>query len=254
MKTNTTLARPTAADPQTLRELDQLCAELKAGMNTAVDRALRIGLRLIVIHRAAGGEQGGFRAALDRIEGHDIARSTAYRWMNATVRFLARHQGIADHLGNFDETELSIPEPGTREFAAAEKDISAYATTTSLRRLMIGASARSDEARMDELIDASEQGDPLADAILEKVAAGELTLVQAIRAKAGQAATKGKERRDPVYLDIDGATGQPRGLFVKSLVTISNTFDHWSDLDETARLKAKAAWKELVAKLPKELR
>lgn len=243
-----------AADPAQIKQLDQLCQELKAGMATTVDRALRIGLHLIILHRESGGEIGGFKAAIERIEHHKIARSTAYRWINATGRFLARHQGIADENGDFDEEDLKLPALGTVGFTAMEKHIANYAGTTSLRRLMLGSAAKSEESRMDCLIDAAEQGDPIADAILEKVAAGELTLVQAIRARAGAAATKNKERKDPVYLDIDGTTGEPRGLFVKSLITLSNTFDHWNELDETARHKAKGAWKALIGKLPKELK
>ena len=237
-----------------LRELDQLVTELKDGMTTAVDRALRIGLRLIILHRESGGTEGGFKAALERIEGHDIARSTAYRWINAAGRFLARHQGIADEHGSFDQDDLQLPKPGSKEFTAIEKAIGTYAAKTSLRRLMLGSAATGEESRLDSLIDASEQGDPHAEAVLEKIASGELTLVQAIRAKAGASATKNKERHDPVYLDIDGETGRPCGLFIKSLITLKNTFERWPDLNETARREAKSAWKELVTQLPTELR
>lgn len=243
-----------AKDSPALRELDLLITELKDGMTTAVDRALRIGLHLISIYRQSGGQDGGFKAAMERIEGHKIARSTAYRWINATGRFLARHQGIADEHGGFEQDDLKIPAPGTKEFSAVEKAIGTYAATTSLRRLMLGSTATGEESRMDSLIDASEQGDTIADEILEKIAAGELTLVQAIRAKAGASATKGKERHDPVYLDLDGESGECKGLFPKALITLNNTFSRWNDLDETARHKAKAAWKALVANLPKELK
>lgn len=241
--------------PTVLREIDQLCEELSTAVRTSVDRALRIGLRLLVIHRESGesGESGGFRAAIERIEGHRIPRSTAYRWFNAAARALARHQGIADDNGNFEPSALRLPS-APDEIAADEAVMATVAAATSMRRLMLGSAATGEESRMDELIDASERGDALADAVLERVAAGELTLVQAIRARAGAAATKDKTRADPVYLDIDGATGEAKGLFVRSLITISNTFDHWEDLDETARGKAKAAWKALVAKIPKELR
>jgi hypothetical protein len=106
---------------------------------------------------------------------------------------------------------------------------------------------------MDSLITASESGDPNADAILDRVAKGELTLVQAIRALGGSI-TKDKERHDPVYLDIDGATGRLTGLFPKCVITLNNTFARWSELDESARAEAKKAWKALAANLPKDLR
>lgn len=243
-----------AADPQILREIGELCGELAAAVQTSVDRALRIGLRLLIIYRDSHGEEGGFRAALECVEGFRVPRSTAYRWINAAGRFLARHQQITDESGNFLEEDLLLPKPGTREFTEVETAIRKYAATSSMRRLMLGSAATSEESRYDTLISASEEGDQLADEILDKIAAGQLTLVQAIRAKAGSAATKGKERRDPCYLDIDGQTGEAKGLFVRSLITLSNTFDHWSELDETARSKAKSAWKALVTKLPSELR
>lgn len=253
-----TLSKPvrgaSAELPPVHREIVTLCKELKSHMTGAVDRALRIGLHLLVIHRESQGEQGGFKAALESIEQFEIPRSTAYRWINASGRFLANHQNIADENGDFDEADLVIPEPGSQAFAETEKAMAAYAATSSMRRLMLGSAANSEESRMDALISASEQGDTLADEILDRIAKGELTLVQAIRARAGAAATKGKNRKDPVYLDIDGTTGEPKGLFVKSLITLSNTFDHWNELDETARQKAKASWKALVAKIPKELR
>jgi len=89
--------------------------------------------------------------------------------------------------------------------------------------------------------------------IIEQVSAGKLTLVQAVRALGGKV-TKEKHRTDPVYLDIDGRTGQPTGLFPKCLVTIANTFSRWENLDESARREVRAAWKEVVSKLPKDLR
>lgn len=257
MKTSATpkkTSRKIIADaPPEFRDLDALCSQLKTSIATAVDRALRIGLHLLCIHRASG-EGATFAAALERIEGHHIPRSTAYRWINATGRFLARHQNISDDSGNFNEEDLKLPTPGTLPFTAIERAIETYAATSSMRRLMLGSAATSEESRFDALINASEQGDHLADEILDRVAKGELTLVQAIRARAGAAACKGKTRKDPCYLDIDGTTGEAKGLFVRSLITLSNTFDHWESLDETAKGKAKSAWKALVTKLPQELR
>lgn len=249
-----TPGKAAAEESPDLREFDQLCIELKENMANAVERALRIGLHLLVMHQTSGPEDGGFKAALQRIEHHQFPRSTAYRWINATGRFVAQHQEVCEENGDYKLEHLRIPKSGSAEFKSIEKAMASYAKTSSLRRLMLGSAATGEESRMDALITAAEQGDTIADEILDKVAKGELTLVQAIRARAGAAHTKGKERHDPVYLDVDGTTGEAKGLFVRSLITLSNTFDKWDTLDETARHKAKGAWKALVAKLPKELR
>jgi hypothetical protein len=171
--------------------------------------------------------------------------------MNAAGNVLARFQGTMDQ-----PSATRIPEwiPASPEWKAADKILVDASNGMSLRRLIVGSSARGDESRQDELITGAEAGDPHAIEMLEAVAAGRLTLVQAIRAAAGAAATKGKERHDPVYLDIDGVTGQPTGLFPKCLVTLSNTFARWDTLDETARLEVRKSWKALVAALPKDLR
>jgi hypothetical protein len=238
-----------------LREIDALTDELVISLRTSVDLALRIGLRLLHLYRETGENEapGGFKAALESMDKR-VNRSTAYRWLNAATATIARHQEITAADGSFDPDEVTLPAPGTREWLALEKALTKAAQGTSLRRLLIGSAATGDESRMDELITRSEAGDPHAEAMLDKVAKGELTLVQAIRAAAGAKATKNKERRDPVYLDIDGATGQPIGLFPKCLVTLSNTFAHWEELDESARAEARKAWKALVSKLPDDLR
>jgi hypothetical protein len=81
-----------------------------------------------------------------------------------------------------------------------------------------------------------------------------MTLVQAIRAQAGAAATKNKTRKDPVYLDIDSKTGEATGLVPKCFITLARAFASWDKLDETARKKVKTSWKALVAELPRDLR
>jgi hypothetical protein len=256
---NTTIQKPareSAANVSPIiREIDALTDELVISLRTSVDLALRIGLRLLHLHRETGENDapGGFRAALDHLDSR-VPRSTAYRWINAATAVIARDQNILGTDGTFDPAEIALPNPGSKEWTAIEKSLSAHAAGTSMRRLIIGSAATGDESRMDELITRTEAGDPHAEAMLEKVAKGELTLVQAIRAAAGAAATKNKERKDPVYLDLDGATGQPIGLFPRCLVTLSNTFAHWEDIDESARAEARKAWKALVSKLPDDLR
>lgn len=243
-----------AATPPILREIDSLSTQMIGAMRTSIDCALRIGLRLLVIHREAGAADGGFSAALESLSAKAIPRSTAYRWINAASNCLARQQNIANDKGHYDAGELTIPTPGTPQWVEAEAALSTIAAGTSMRRLLIGSATVSDESRMDALITAAESGDHIADEILEKVAAGSLTLVQAIRAHGGASPTRSKERTDPVYLDIDGATGQPRGLFPRCLITLKNTFERWDHYDESARAEARKAWKALVSQLPKELR
>lgn len=238
-----------------LREVDDLCTELVTTMQRSVALALQVGMRLLSLHQATGESDapGGFRAALERVADR-VPRSTAYRWINAATKSIATHQNLCDDRGNFDPAEITLPDPGTPAWKSLESAILIQAQGVSLRRLSFGSAAISEDSRLDALITASESGDPLADEILEKIAAGQLTLVQAIRAHAGALSTKEKVRKDPIYLDLDGGNGQLTGLFPRCLITLSNTFDHWSDIDESARSAAKAAWKALVSKLPKDLR
>lgn len=248
--------RAAAASPSPmLREIDDLYAECEQHMRASISSALLIGMRLLWLHRQTGETDapGGFRAALKSLSDR-VAPSTAYRWLNAASNTIAKAQDILAEDGSYDPAEIQLPEPGSKEWSHLEAAISASTKGMSLRRLLIGSSAISDESRLETLITQSEAGDPHATSMLDKVAAGELTLVQAIRAAAGAVATKGKERQDPIYLDIDGTTGQPKGLFPKCMVTLANTFARWETLDEAARGAAKKSWKELVTHLPKELR
>lgn len=234
-----------------IQEILKIADEVTVLIQRSCHGALRIGLRLLALHKRTGDTDapGGFRAALEAVEIAQISRPTAYRWLNAASSVLAKSQGITD------PSDLRIPlDPGTPEWIAAEKALEAAAQGMTIRRLLVGSSATGDESRLETLISDSEAGDPHATAMLEKVASGELTLVQAIRAAAGAKATKEKARHDPIYLDIDGATGRLKGLFPRCIITLANTFARWEDLDEAARSEAKKAWKSLAINIPKELR
>lgn len=245
--------KTTAPEAIVLTEIDDLTTQLTVSLRTSVDLALRIGLRLLYLYRTTGPEDGGFRAALERMACNRIPRPTAYRWINATSMVLARQQQITLDNGQYNPADLTVPEPGTPAWKAAEKALASHAQGTSIRRLTLGSAETSEDSRLDHLISHEEAGDKHAAQILDQVSAGELTLVQAIRALGGKI-TKEKNRHDPVYLDLDGRTGQPVGLFPRSLITITNTFARWEQLDEAARRAARAAWKEVVSKLPKDLR
>ncbi len=241
------LAKP--APSPIIIEITELCEEVATGMRRSIAGALKIGLRLMWLHNqvALMDQPGGFRSALVAIEGHDVPRSTAYRWINAAAALIMKHQGVPD------ATDITLPEPCTPAWDKLEKILVEQTKGMSIRRLLIGSANKGEEDRLDNLITQDEAGDKNATAILEQVAEGKLTLVQAIRALGGMK-SKEKTRTDPVYLDLDGRTGQPTGLFPKCLVTIANTFNRWDELDEAARKSVKASWKEVVSKLPKELR
>lgn len=234
-----------------IAELETLVDDVHQHLRKGCYGALRIGLRLIHLHSQAAllDAPGGFRAALKAIQGKGIAPSTAYRWINAASGAVMRIQHIED------AALIELPAPGSNAWEKLEAALEKSTHGLSLRRLTIGsASSQSDECRLDNLISAEEQGDTHATEFLDKIASGEMTLVQAIRAQAGAQATKGKSRKDPVYLDLDGKTGQPVGLFPRCILTMANTFARWDQLDENARHKAKSAWKALVSNLPSELR
>ena len=219
-------------------------------LRSSCGHALQAGAALVWIHEriadsangSRAGSSGGFSYAIEKT---GIPRRTAYNWMNAFGSCMAR-------LGLNLE---SLPDPDTKAWTAMMVELGAIAAGTSLRRLMLGAAkAGTEEARLDELISRAESGDQAADEAMERVASGEWTLVQAIRAASGQAATKGSNRRDPVYLAIDGRNGALRGLLPKATITLANAFTRWDDLDEPARRAFRASWLELVSRLPDELR
>lgn len=239
------LAKP--APSPILIEITDLCEEVATNMRRSIAGALKIGLRLMWLHDQAQETPGGFSAALETIEGHDVPRSTAYRWINAAAAVVARQQGVTD------PDDINLPEPCTPAWEKLEKHLVETTKGMSLRRLLIGSADTSEGSRLDTLITRDEAGDKDATAILEQVEAGRLTLVQAIRALGG-IKSKEKTRTDPVYLDLDGRTGQPTGLFPKCLITLANAFNQWDRLPEAARREVKASWKEVVSKLPKELR
>lgn len=247
------LSKPAADQSPMILEITQLCDEVAQDMRRSVAGALKIGLRLIWLHHHVGeiNSPGGFRAAIDAMEhrADGISRSTAYRWLNAASLVIAEHQGLT----SAEAENIKIPEPCTPAWDKLEKVMVEKTQGMSLRRLLIGSATIGEESRFDTLITAEESGDKNATAILDQVAEGKLTLVQAIRALGGMK-SKEKHRNDAVYLDLDGRTGQPTGLFPKCLITIANTFNKWDELDEAARKAVKASWKEVVSKLPKELR
>lgn len=226
-------------------------AEAAAKLIGACEAALLAGLRLMWLHQqelsTAGRASGstGFQASLAKI---DVPRRTAYRWINAAAHVLAKHFNLTE------AENYELPKPGSRDWAKAEKILRDSARGMTLHRLQLGAASKGETHRLDELITRSEDGDQAADAALEAVEKGELTLVQAIRAAAGAAATKNKSRRDPVYLDLDSCNGKPTGLFFRSMVTIANTFANWDKAPEGAREAARTTWKELVRHLPPDLR
>lgn len=234
-----------------ISELETLADEINDNLRKGCFGALKVGIRLMHLHltTAESDEPGGFKAALEAIDGKGIVRSTAYRWINAASAAVMKIQNLES------PNEIKLPAPGSKEWQKLETSLEISTRGISLRRLIIGSAApASDEARLDNLITSSESGDKIAEEYLEKIAAGEMTLVQAIRAQAGAVATKDKTRKDPVYLDIDGTTGQPVGLVPKCIITLSRAFASWDTLDETARKALKASWKAFIVNVPRELR
>ena len=53
---------------------------------------------------------------------------------------------------------------------------------------------------------------------------------------------------------MDGQTGALGGLFVSSLTTLRNTFQHWDDTPAPARKAARELWLSVVTTLPSDLR
>ena len=244
-------------------------AAAEAAIRKTCEHALLTGLGLVWLHyntasqgarndmtsSHVGRSQKGFEAALGKI---GVPKNTAYRWMNAARAAAIRATLI------FDDSDLAeeLPAPGTPKWEAWEKNLKEISQGMSLNRLMLGTSkASTEEHRYDELISADEEGRQRATDLLAGVAEGKYTLVAACRALGSQEAydklrAEGAEkvRRDPVYLMMNGETGQIGGLFVNSLTTLRNTFLHWEETPAPARKKARELWLEVVTSLPSDLK
>ena len=245
-------------------------AAAEAAMRQGCEHALLAGLRLIWLHAdtsvGRGGDKRsiklshdslikGFKGACQKI---GIPERTAYRWMNATRAACIRATLAFEE----DDFAAEMPVPGTPRWESWENEIRAIARGMSIQRLMLGTSkASTEEHRYDELISAEEEGRTRAADLLAGVAEGKYTLVQAVRALGSQetydklrAEGAEKVRRDPIYLAMDGQTGQLGGLFITSLTTLRNTFQHWEETPAPARKAARELWLGVVATLPSDLR
>ena len=256
MKPNTNQAGRQAAvtlETRMIQEAAEHVHRAEEAMRSGCEHALLAGMRLIVLHEQTHstgtrndlvprGTRLGFESALEKI---GLSKTTAYRWMNAAGAYALQYMGIVAE---------DFPAPDAPEWQELELAIREQAGKMSLRRLVIGCNkVNSEDQRQEALIAMAEDGSDIAEAILDKIANGEMTLVQAMRAAAGAIATRDKERRDPQYLTMDGRTGELGGLYVKSLTTLTNAFAKWDDLPAPARAKARTLWLELVSSLPSDL-
>lgn len=241
----------------------------QAAMRKGCEHALLTGLRLIALHSSTvtvGGDRTSISVPRDTLKkGFDgacqqigIPTRTAYRWMDATYKACLRGTLIFEG----DDIAGELPAPGTPRWLEWERNLKTVAQGMSLNRLMLGTSqASTEDHRYDELISAEEEGRSRAADLLQGVADGRYTLVQAVRALGSQEAydrlrLEGGEkvRKDPVYLTMNGETGELEGLFVKSATTLRNTFQHWEETPAPARKKARELWLEVVSSMPSDLK
>lgn len=259
-----TLKQPPSTEHDCLQAAKLHFEAAGAALRKGCAEALLTGLNLISLHgeRAGQGHGGnrvagvsvsrdtlekGFNGACEEI---GIKRVNAYRWMNACAAALIRAGMIEDP----SEVEERLPKPGSKEWAKWESKLQTAAEGMSLNRLLLGqVQDGTEEHRFDRLITESEAGNAKAEEVLQDIASGKLTLVQAIRAASGAIATKNKERKDPVYLEFDAVDKKPVGLIPKAFTTLENGFTHWDSYDADAREAMKRKWVEVVKSAPKEL-
>lgn len=238
-----------------------------AALRTGCAEALITGLHLMALHsrsnaqgarndsltlKASGAQ--GFEAACTEI---GIAKATAYRWMNAAANGLKRAALVLDDVDLMDD----LPDHNSPRWLSWEKGLHEVAQGMSLSRLLLGTSkASTEEHRYDELLSADEEGRQRAAELLQGVADGRYTLVQAVKALGSleaydklKAEGGEKNRRDPVYLDFDPVSKKPVGLIPKAFTTLHNGFQQWDSFDPDARRGMKALWKEVIKSTPKDL-
>ena len=246
--------------------------QAQAALRTGCGHALMCGLHLIPLHERTVECRGGDRRSINvsrdtlkkgfagAIAEVGIAKRTAYRWMDAAYKSCVRLGYITEG----EDLAGVLPEVGSDGWGLWVKGLEELAQGMSINRLMLGNSRPStEEHRYNELITATEEGRKQAEELLEGVALGKYSLVQAVRALGSREAiatlrAEGAEklRRDPVYLTMDGETGQIGGLFVSSLSTLHNTFDpeRWASVPEPAKRKARELWLAIIASLPADLK
>lgn len=247
--------------------------QAQAALRKGCGHALIAGLHLIPLHASESIGRGGDRRSIKltrdslikgfkgAVEEIGLTERTAYRWMNAAFAGCVRARLLPDD-ADMEEMVAKIPPFRTPIWRGWEKALLEVAEGMSLNRLMLGTyKASTEEHRYDELLRADEEGRERATLLLQGIADGKYTLVQAVRAlgslEAYDTLRSGggeKVRKDPVYLSMDGATGHLDGLFVKSLTTLRNTFVHWEETPAPARKKARELWLDVIDAMPADLK
>lgn len=256
--------------PKTTSPADPLVSGAKshfeaagAALRKGCAEALITGLHLIALHARSNAGDGGVRIAGEtygfksELEEIGIQERTAYRWMNACSNALQRACLVMPD----EDISGEMPTFGTPRWEQWENGLNEVAQGMSLNRLLLGTSkASTEDHRYDELLSADEEGRARATELLQGVAEGRYTLVQAVKALGSLEAydklkTEGAEkiRKDPVYLDFDPIEKRPVGLIPKAFTTLHNGFQRWDSYDPDARSQMRAMWLEVVKSTPKEL-
>lgn len=244
-----------------IAEVRKLAANIQARHRKNCHEAVLAGMHLAHIKDQFGLQNGGDRRSLTTsiqvrqgfssvVEEAGIPRKSAYRWLNK-ARELATALGI---LSEDPEEPEPFPAPGTAEWnhiaAAAEQ----WSQHTSMDRLQVGGTAEDpDEQRLEHLMSAAESGDAEALMWIDRWRSGQITLARAVCAYGGAQSTKGKERKDPVYLEFDLIDKKPMGLIPKAFTTLCNGFKHWDSYDEDARDQVRGLWREVIKTAPSPL-
>ena len=226
--------------------------------------AVLVGMHLLHLKGTAATSHGGDRRSLafggakagksfsDLLDDLDINRGSAYRWMDK-AKELAIHIGM--DLGKDGDR---FPQPGDADWSRLAAAAVDWSLLTSLDRLQIGGTEDDPDARrLEHLMSMAESGDREALAWIDRWRAGQITLARAVCGYGGAEATKGKTRKDPVYvtLDEDGKVG---GLVMKSLTTLHNAAriweGHWDEVPPPAKKQIREAWLQVLALMPEEIK
>lgn len=236
----------------------ELAANIQSRHRKNCHEAVLAGMHLAHLKDQFGLQHGGDRRSLavsiearksfaTILEEASVPKKSAYRWM-------AKAKELAIILEILTEDDAAFPVPGSEDWDRIAGAAKTWSEKTSMDRLQVGGTMDDpDEQRLEHLMTNAEAGDAAALMWLDRWRAGEITLARAVCAYGGAEATKGKERKDPVYLDYDVTRKLPVGLIPKAFVTLRNGFDHWDSYDEDARHQVIGMWKEAMKKAPREL-
>jgi len=223
-------------------QLQTYAASAKRNLVDACYNALCAGMALLRMHELNPQQ------LTDNAKSCNINKATAYRWMCAA-------HNACEYLEIADFHRIVIGSPQWEQLLEQFRSVAAE---FSITRLQIGCAPKGDLMRM-EIIQRQAETSPersIYHQALDKVEAGDWTLVQAVRALGAQESSdkiSEAKKHTNVLIDIDTDTGATVGIIPSALTRIKAAFAKWTELDESTKTLVRKEWKALLINKPEDL-